>query len=162
MFIIILYIPWSLSTLKFPCNVNTGIFPKVKKTQYDFASVLRLSVWLFHIHFSSTGLATGSFFYILLHPISLTVKPSASIRLSFLHFGQNSGKCKSTVSFRNLTLVLFPHTGQYTHFWYSISSLFIFFTLSRYFLEYFGNFLYMLLYLFHYFLFILCSIINAV
>lgn len=37
------------------------------------------------------------------------------IRVSFLHFGQNSGKFFSSVSARIFNLVLFPQTGQYIH-----------------------------------------------
>ena len=56
-------------------------------------SALRLSVWLIYF-------------------ISFTIYSFASIRLSFLHFGQNNGKCVRTVSSRNRSLVLFPQTGQ--------------------------------------------------
>ena len=38
------------------------------------------------------------------------------VSVSCLHFGQNKGKFSSTVSSRNLNLVLFPHTGHNNHF----------------------------------------------
>ena len=42
------------------------------------------------------------------------------IKVSCLHFGQNSGKFLSSVSFRIFNLVLFPQTGHNTQFSLSI------------------------------------------
>ena len=47
--------------------------------------------------------------------MTVIVNLSISINVSFLHFGQNRGNCFSTVSSRTLFLVLFPHTGHFTH-----------------------------------------------
>ena len=48
-------------------------------------------------------------------------KSLASIKLSFLHFGQNNGKLFSIVSFLNLVRVLFPQTGQWIHSIFTVS-----------------------------------------
>ena len=59
-------------------------------------------------------LASGSLWMILIFPF---IK---SINVSFRHFGQNSGKFLSSVSFPTLTRVLFPHRGHSIQFFSDI------------------------------------------
>ena len=67
---------------------------KIEPTNCDFSQVHRLCVF-----------ASGSLITVMCN--SLT-----SINISFLHFGQNSGKFIKTVFFRNFILVLFGQIGH--------------------------------------------------
>ena len=60
--------------------------------------------------------ASGSLITIILNCCTL-------INVSFLHFGQNSGKFSRIVSLRSFNRVLLLHSGHNTHLFFSIISL---------------------------------------
>ena len=57
---------------------------------------------------------------IILLPATDTRKCRALIMVSFLHFGQNRGKARSSVCLSSCNLVFAPQQGQNTHFLSSI------------------------------------------
>ena len=81
---------------------------------HDFSNAKPITRRNIPISYRLCVYASGSFFIFVLPFATAICNFFTSIKLSCLHFGQNSGKFSSTVSDRILIRVLLPQTGDST------------------------------------------------